>query len=85
MIEGPLKPGQRIVATVDGVERNVVFSLETEEKGDNRDHCFRYDEPNFPIIPKASKVVPIKFQERVFPRVPTAKMFVPLSDQTQEQ
>lgn len=85
MIDRPLKPGERLIALVDGVETAVVFSLETEEKGDRRDHCFRYDKPYFPIVPKDCKAEPIKFQESSTPRVPSAKKFLRLQDQTQEQ
>jgi hypothetical protein len=81
-----LKPGQRLWAYVDGKETKVVFSLETEEKGKKRrPYCFRLDAPHFPIIPKASKVEPIKFQESSTPRVPSAKKFLRLQNQTQEQ
>lgn len=72
-MEDTLKPGQRLIATVDGKKTKVVFSLETEEKGDRRDHCFRYDKPYFPIVPKDCKVVPIKLQEREWKNVPSAK------------
>lgn len=57
--EDKYKPGQRIVAMVGGVEMVVILSLETEEKGDRRDHCWRYDKPYFPIVPKDIKVEPI--------------------------
>jgi hypothetical protein len=73
MMEDTLKPGQRLIATVDGKKTKLVFSLETEEKGDRRDHCFRLDAPHFPIIPKESKVVPIKLQEMEWKSVPSAK------------
>ena len=73
MMEDTLKPGQRLIATVDGKKTKLVFSLETEEKGDRRDHCFRYDKPYFPIVPKDCKVVPIKLQEREWKKVPSAK------------
>ena len=69
-----LKPGQRLWANVDGQETKVVFSLETEEKGKKRrPYCFRLDAPHFPIIPKETKVVPIKLQERVWKNVPSVK------------
>ena len=73
MMEETLKPGQRLIATVDGKKTKLVFSLETEEKGDRRDHCFRYDKPYFPIVPKDCKVVPIKLQEREWKKVPSVK------------
>ena len=73
MMEDTLKPGQRLVALVNGKRMNLVFSLETEEKGDRRDHCFRYDKPYFPIVPKDSKVVPIKLLERKWAGVPSPK------------
>lgn len=73
MMEDTLKPGQRLIATVDGKKTKLVFSLETEEKGDRRDHCFRYDKPYFPIVPKECKVVPIKLQEREWKKVPSVK------------
>ena len=69
----PLKPGQRLLAKVDGKKAFLVFSLETEEKGDNRDHCYRYDRPYFPIVPKDSKVEVIKLRSRRFPKVPSPK------------
>lgn len=50
------RPGQRIRAKVNGRNAIVVLSLETEEKGDRRDHCYRWNKPHFPIIPKESKV-----------------------------
>ena len=56
MTEDSYRPGQKLRANVDGVETIVVLSLETEEKGDNRDHCFRRNEPWYPIIPKGVKV-----------------------------
>lgn len=52
----PYRPGQRILAKVNGRKMVVVLSLETETKGDRRDHCFRYDKPYFPIIPKDANV-----------------------------
>lgn len=73
MMEDTLKPGQRLIATVDGKKTKLVFSLETEEKGDRRDHCFRYDKPYFPIVPKDCKVVVLSLQERVWKNVPSAK------------
>lgn len=46
------KPGQKTRAMVEGREVVVILSLETEEKGDRRDHCWRRDEPWYPIIPR---------------------------------
>jgi len=73
MMEDTLKPGQRLIATVDGKRTKLVFSLETEEKGDRRDHCFRYDKPYFPIVPKDCKVVVLSLQGRVWKNVPNVK------------
>ena len=73
MMEDALKPGQRLIATVDGKRAKLVFSLETEEKGDRRDHCFRYDKPYFPIVPKDCKVVVLSLQGRVWKNVPNVK------------
>jgi hypothetical protein len=73
MMEDALKPGQRLIATVDGKRTKLVFSLETEEKGDRRDHCFRYDKPYFPIVPKDCKVVVLSLQERLWKNVPNVK------------
>ena len=73
MMEDTLKPGQRLIATVDGKKTKLVFSLETEEKGDRRDHCFRYDKPYFPIVPKDCKVVVLSLQGRVWKNVPNVK------------
>ena len=73
MMEDALKPGQRLIATVDGKRTKLVFSLETEEKGDRRDHCFRYDKPYFPIVPKDCKVVVLSLQGRVWKNVPNVK------------
>lgn len=72
-MEDALKPGQRLIATVDGKRTKLVFSLETEEKGDRRDHCFRYDKPYFPIVPKDCKVVVLSLQERLWKNVPNVK------------
>lgn len=72
-MEDALKPGQRLIATVDGKRTKLVFSLETEEKGDRRDHCFRYDKPYFPIVPKDCKVVVIKLQNREWKNMPSVK------------
>lgn len=72
-MEDALKPGQRLIATVDGKRTKLVFSLETEEKGDRRDHCFRYDKPYFPIVPKDCKVVVLSLQGRVWKNVPNVK------------
>lgn len=72
-MEDALKPGQRFIATVDGKRTKLVFSLETEEKGDRRDHCFRYDKPYFPIVPKDCKVVVLSLQGRVWKNVPNVK------------
>lgn len=72
-MEDALKPGQRLIATVDGKRTKLVFSLETEEKGDRRDHCFRYDKPYFPIVPKDFKVVVLSLQGRVWKNVPNVK------------
>lgn len=60
MIDRPFRPGERVTALVNGEHAHLVFSLETEEKGDRRDHCWRYDLPNFPIVPKSYKVEPIE-------------------------
>jgi hypothetical protein len=73
MMEDTLKPGQRLIATVDGKRTKLVFSLETEEKGDRRDHCFRYDKPYFPIVPKDCKVVVLSLQGRMWKNVPNVK------------
>jgi hypothetical protein len=73
MMEDALKPGQRLIATVDGKRTKLVFSLETEEKGDRRDHCFRYDKPYFPIVPKDCKVVVLSLQGRMWKNVPNVK------------
>jgi hypothetical protein len=73
MMENALKPGQRLIATVDGKRTKLVFSLETEEKGDRRDHCFRYDKPYFPIVPKDCKVVVLSLQGRMWKNVPNVK------------
>lgn len=72
-MENALKPGQRLIATVDGKRTKLVFSLETEEKGDRRDHCFRYDKPYFPIVPKDCKVVVLSLQGRMWKNVPNVK------------
>ncbi len=72
-MEDTLKPGQRLIATVDGKRTKLVFSLETEEKGDRRDHCFRYDKPYFPIVPKDCKVVVLSLQGRMWKNVPNVK------------
>ncbi len=72
-MEDALKPGQRLIATVDGKRTKLVFSLETEEKGDRRDHCFRYDKPYFPIVPKDCKVVVLSLQGRMWKNVPNVK------------
>jgi len=61
MIDRPFKPGERVAALVNGEHTHLVFSLETEEKGDRRDYCWRYDLPYFPIVPKDYKVEPIDF------------------------
>lgn len=53
------RPGQRVKALVDGKLTGVVFSLETEEKGDGRMYCWRYDAPYFPVIPKSVSVSPM--------------------------
>jgi hypothetical protein len=58
---------------VDGKRTKLVFSLETEEKGDRRDHCFRYDKPYFPIVPKDCKVVVLSLQGRMWKNVPNVK------------
>ena len=73
MMEDALKPGQRLIATVDGKRTKLVFSLETEEKGDRRDHCFRYDKPYFPIVSKDCKVVVLSLQGRMWKNVPNVK------------
>jgi hypothetical protein len=54
------RPGQKVLALVDGVEQVVILSLETEEKGDRRDHCWRYCQPWYPIIPRSVTVEPIR-------------------------
>lgn len=53
------RPGQKVLALVDGVEQVVYLSLSTEEKGDRRDSCWRLAPPSNAIIPKGSKVEPI--------------------------
>jgi len=79
MTEEMYKPGERLIAMVNGVETNVVFSLETEEKGDRRDHCFRYDLPYFPLISKDTKVVVTGRQKREFAHAPSVEKLLNLS------
>jgi hypothetical protein len=79
MTEEMYKPGERLIAMVDGVETKVVFSLETEEKGDRRDYCFRYDQPYFPLVPKDTKVVVTGRQKREFVNCPDAGKLLTLS------
>lgn len=85
MIDRPFKPGERVLANVEGKETVLVFSLETEEKGDRRDHCWRYDAPHYPIVPKNLKVEAIEFVKSAPPRVPDAKQFLSLQPQPEEQ
>lgn len=85
MIDRPFKPGEKVLAKVNGVETVLVFSLETSEKHDRRDHCWRYDAPYFPNVPKDFKVEPIEFVKSATPRVPDAKQFLSLQPQPEEQ
>ena len=69
----PLKPGQRLLAKVDGRKAFLVFSLNTDNQAGYKDHCFLYDRPHFPVVPKDSKVEVIKLRKRRFPKVPSPK------------
>ena len=64
MEEVIFKPGQRVTALVDGVPADLVFTLETEEKGDDLTHWWRYDKPYFPLVPFDAKVEAVGVKER---------------------
>ena len=49
--------GKLFMATVDGVDAVILKSLETEEKGDNRQSCFRYGPPSHAIIQRNAEIV----------------------------
>ena len=51
------KAGKLFMATVGGQDCAVYTSLETEEKGDNRKHCYRYAPPSNEIIGRNTEVV----------------------------
>lgn len=63
MEEVIFKPGQRVSALVDGVPSDLVFTIETEEKGDDLTHWWRYDRPYFPLVPFGAKVTAAALKE----------------------
>lgn len=85
MIDRPFRPGERVLANVEGKETVLIFSLETEEKGDRRDYCWRYDTPYYPIVPKNLKVEAIEFVKSATTGAPDAKQFLSLQPQPEEQ
>lgn len=66
-----IRPGQRVRAYVNEEPCELVLTLETEEKGDEMTHWWRYSKPYYPLVPFDAQVRVESIAEDAHFRIPS--------------